>query len=186
VETWHLVAGGAVLVGAALVLSKKVDELPPSGLVAKTGSSSEQARAQQLIPAAQVALRDLQERLETVHGIRTYVGSTRRRQAEQDANVAKGVSATKNSWHLLGRGVDLYPYDPTTGKPDLPGKQIELFRTMHLEAAKFGWRGLAFNQDGSRRYITTTKGKVWDGGHLEFPEGMTFAQASHQKGGGLA
>jgi hypothetical protein len=153
--------------------------------------TSEEARAQQLVPAAYVALSRLRAALLAL-GIRVYVGSTRRTESEQDANVAKGVSATKQSWHLLGRGVDLYPYDPSTGKPDLQGRRVELFQRMHSEAAKLGWHGIAFNPDGTKRYITTTKdGKkkqVWDGGHLEFREGMTFAQAAalQTKGGKIA
>lgn len=137
-------------------------------------TSTEKKRIEGLVPSAQQALRELRERLSAI-GIRTLVGQTLRNVSEQNAVVSSGNSATKNSWHLVGRGVDLYPYDGD--KPDLNGKRIDLFRTMHAEASKLGWRGLAFNPDGSKRYITTNKGKVWDGGHLEFPEGMTFAQA---------
>jgi len=188
VATWHYLAGGAVLIGGALLLRSKVDSIAPSGLAVKAGglTTSEEARLQQLVPSAQVALRRLQARLLEL-GIGTYVGSTARTEAQQAANVSKGVSATNHSWHRLRRGVDLYPKLPN-GQPDLQGTQLEKFRTMHLEAEKFLWRGLAFHKDGSKRYITTNKGKVWDGGHLEFPEGMTWAQAeaAARKGGQLA
>jgi hypothetical protein len=186
-EWWHY-AAGAALVGGALVLNQRDPTPAPGALAVKTGGllTSEQARAQQLIPAAQSALERLQADLLTNYHLGTYVGSTRRNPAEQAAIVAKGASATQHSWHLLGRGVDLYPIAPD-GKPDLPGKHLELFRTMHQVATRYGWRGLAFHPDGTKRYIETVKGKVWDGGHLEFPEGMTYAlAAAGAKGGGLA
>jgi hypothetical protein len=137
---------------------------------------SEAAKIGALVPAARDALVSLRKRLDGM-GIKTLVGSTRRTDSEQASNVEKGVSATQNSWHLLGRGVDLYVYDDKTGIPDLNGVRLDLYRTMHAEAAKLGWTGLAFNPDGSKRYITTKTGKVWDGGHLQFTQGMTFAQA---------
>lgn len=182
-EWWHwaLGGGGLLLMGGA-VAKKVTTSAPKSGGLL----TSEQARAQQLIPPAQVALAHLQAELSDRYGIDTYVGSVRRTPKQQAGNVAKGVSATQHSWHLLDRAVDLYPL-LDDGKPDLNGKLWDTaFRRMHIVAAQFGWRGLAFNTDGTRRYITTTKGKVWDGGHIEFPEGMTWEQASHQKGGGLA
>jgi hypothetical protein len=82
--------------------------------------------------------------------------------------------------------VDLYPIDPETGQPDLNGKRTELFRIMHERAELHGWRGIAFNADGTKRYLNTSKGRVWDGGHLEFPEGLTWAQAEAVKRSGLA
>lgn len=188
---WALGGGGLLL--AAGLATKKATSDPSrvaSGTAAKPGGllTSEQARAQQLVPAAQIALARTQEALRDEFDIDTYVGSVRRNSAQQAANVAKGVSATQRSWHLLDRAVDLYPKLPD-GKPDLDGKQTEKFRTMHEVAKRFGWRGLAFNSDGSKRYIITTKDgkqhKVWDGGHIEFPEGMTWEQASHQKGGAV-
>jgi hypothetical protein len=194
-ETWHyLVGGGAVLIGGALLWKRKVDEPVhvDGALAAKPGHplTSEEARAAQLIPTAQLALERTRAELEQDWGIRTYVGSTRRNPDEQAKIVAKGNSATQKSWHLLGRAVDLYPYDPDTGKPDLAGKHVDLFRTMQEVGAGYGWTNIAFNPDGSKRLITTTKNgkqvKVWDGGHMQFTEGMTFAQASHDKGGPVA
>lgn len=131
-----------------------------------------------LLPQVRDRLAELRRRLEAM-GIKTLVGSTKRTPAQQESVVAGGTSATTRSWHVLGRAVDLYPYGPD-GKADLDGRYVDRFRTMHAEAAKLGFRGLAFNADGSKRYITTSKGKVWDGGHLEFPEGMTYAQAEAQ------
>lgn len=131
-----------------------------------------------LLPQVRDALAELRRRLKA-KGIDTMVGSTKRTPAQQEGVVSDGTSATTRSWHVLGRAVDLYPYGPD-GNPDLDGRHVDRFRIMHTEAKALGFRGLAFNADGTKRYITTSKGKVWDGGHLEFPEGMTYAQAEAQ------
>ncbi len=131
-----------------------------------------------LLPQVRDALAELRRRLKA-KGIDTMVGSTKRTPAQQEGVIADGASATTRSWHLLGRAVDLYPFGPD-GKADLAGKYTDRFRTMHAEAKALGFRGLAFNADGSKRFITTSKGQTWDGGHLEFPEGMTYAQAETQ------
>lgn len=167
------------LVGRKALSPSSDDDAAPASL-----NPSEQARLEQLIPEAQTALVSLMARLRQL-GIQTYVGSTRRNPAEQAAIVQRGNSATQHSWHLLGRAVDLYPRLPN-GQPDLNGSQLDAFRTMHAESKAFGWSGLAFNADGSKRLITTTKGgkqaKVWDGGHLQFTDGMTWAQAASKAG----
>jgi hypothetical protein len=146
---------------------------------------SEAARRLTLIPAARAALDDLIEDLAKL-GVQVFVGSTRRTPTEQSVAVSSGASSTQQSWHLLDRAVDLYPIDPETGQPDLNGKRTELFRIMHERAELHGWRGIAFNADGTKRYLNTSKGRVWDGGHLEFPEGLTWAQAEAVKRSGLA
>jgi hypothetical protein len=191
---WSWAIGGAVLLatgGTAAVVRKRSVGGRGGHLL-----TSEEARMAQLLPQVRSALQALRARLDA-EGIPTHVGSTRRDPDEQAAIVARGRSATKRSWHLLGRAVDLYPLDPATGQPDTAGRHFALFRRMHELAdtvgpmtGRWGWRGLAFNADGSRRFITTNKGKVWDGGHLEFPEGMTYEVASRtpitKKGGKLA
>lgn len=101
-------------------------------------------------------------------GIRVKVGSTGRSELEQARQMAAGRSATMQSAHRRGQAVDLYPIDPTTGFPDYAGRRLELYQRMHEIAARLGWRGLAFNPDGSRRYLQTARGRIWDGGHLEW------------------
>lgn len=102
-------------------------------------------------------------------GLAVYVGQTLRSHDEEAAAIDAGRSAVKSySWHELGRAVDLYPINPDTGSADKAGKRVDLFQQMHAAAAARGFRGIAFNADGSKRYITTSKGKVWDGGHLEW------------------
>jgi len=119
-------------------------------------------------------------------GIRLFTGSTRRTSEQQAAVVAKGTSAVKTaSWHQSGRAVDAYPIDPVTGKPDLAGKNAGAFRQMHQEWAKLGGSGLAYSPypDGPMRYLTTSKGKVWDGGHLEYHGGYPTALAALRASG---
>lgn len=119
-------------------------------------------------------------------GIKILIGQTRRTLEEEKANFDKGASATMNSWHMLGLAVDVYPYGPD-GKPDLAGKHVDLFRVMQNEAKAFGFSGISFNSDGTQKFITVNKGtprehKTWDGGHLQYMGGMTFAQAMTKYG----
>jgi hypothetical protein len=119
-------------------------------------------------------------------GIKLYTGSTKRTRGQQAALVAKGASAVKTaSWHESGRAVDAYPIDPKTGKPDLQGKNEAAFRLMHQEWAKLGGTGLAYSPypDGAKRYLATSKGKVWDGGHLEYRGGFPTALAALKASG---
>ncbi len=135
-----------------------------------------------LLPQVRAKVEQLRANLRA-KGIETTVGSTLRSDEQQDA--LGGASATQDSWHELGRGLDLYPHGPD-GKADRDGKYVDRFYLMHQEAAKLGFRGIAFNDltPGAKpvkRIITTRSGKkTWDGGHLEYREGMTFAQAEAQ------
>jgi hypothetical protein len=103
-------------------------------------------------------------------GISLYTGSTRRTPAEQQKALDSGNSATSISWHMTGRAVDAYPIDPATGQPDLKAKRPDLFRIMHQVWASLGGQGLAYlpYPDGPNRIITGAKGRIWDGGHLEW------------------
>jgi hypothetical protein len=130
-------------------------------------SQSEAERLKALEPDTRTAFLQLRRNL-AAQKIQLFVGQTRRDPKHQATLVARGKSATLQSWHLVGRAIDAYPFDPTTGKPDMAGKNVELYRTYHREAAKLGFKGLAFNPDGSRKYINTNKGKVWDAGHIQY------------------
>lgn len=102
-------------------------------------------------------------------GIPVKVGQVGRTGEEQAAALAAGRSAASLSQHERGLAVDLYPLDPATGRPDLAGKNTALYRRMHAVAAGLGWRGLAFNPDGSVRYLTARDGRrFWDGAHLQW------------------
>lgn len=141
---------------------------------------TEAANRAKLIEEAREALDDLRAEL-AAEGIETFVGSTLRTEDEQSGLVLVGASATNQSWHLLRRAVDLYVIDPATKQPDLNAKLWDtLYRRMHQVAPRFGWTGIAFNPDGSKKYINTSAGKKWDGAHLEFRGGMTWATAAAQ------
>ena len=139
---------------------------------------SRELRLSGLLPHVRAAFEALENDLLNNHHIRLHVGSTVRNETEQSKLVNSGNSATNHSWHLLRRAIDTYPIVEASGKPDINGTHLELYKTLHNVAPKYGFRGLAFNPDGTKRYITGKKGKVWDGGHLEYPDGMTWAQAA--------
>lgn len=140
-------------------------------------TATEAAKIDALRPEVADALRAARADL-LDQGMKTLVGQTKRTADEESAAVARGSSATHNSFHVLGRAVDLYPYDPDTGEADMNGVNVDLFKQMHAVLANYGFTNIAFNADGSKKYITTSKGKVWDGGHAQFTNGMTFAQAA--------
>lgn len=145
----------------------------------------EASRRAKLLPQVRLAYDALRAELAALHGIELLLVSTRREQLEQDAKVAAGLSATRDSWHLLGRALDVQ-----TGRPnaageivwDAKGKDVESYRTLHRVAPRYGFRGTpngsAFGPDGSPAYIKTSSGKVWDAGHLEFREGYASVAAA--------
>jgi hypothetical protein len=166
-----MVAGGAALAGAVWWQSENdesVIDMVTDYLALLTTSETE--RMDQLEPETQSKLRDLIFALSAA-GIRVRVGQTLRTAAQEKANIAAGLSSADlvHSWHELGRAVDLYPYDPDTGEPDMKGKRVDLFQQMHSIAKAQGWRGIAFQADGvTKRLIKNSKGKlIWDGGHIE-------------------
>lgn len=168
-DGFELLLGLGLLAGAAWATEVLVTRL--------VESAAEASAINAMIPPAAEALRTLRDALAQA-GIMTRVGSTRRTAAEQAAALASGHSSTSHSWHLLGRAVDLYPFDPLTGQPDMDGRNDGLFQQMHAIASSLGWTGLAYNADGTRRLLTNAAGqKYWDGGHLQWTEGMTFADA---------
>lgn len=174
-----------IIIGVLVVL------LAGGGTVAivKT-SNSEAAKLGKLLPHVRARLERVRAAL-AARGIQTFVGQTLRTPEYQETRVASGNSATSKSWHLafpdpLGgpdgaRALDMYPIDPATGKPDLDGKRVDLFKAMHDAGAVEGFQNLAFTADGSKRYITTNKGKIWDGGHMEYREGLSWDAAKAVK-----
>lgn len=163
-----IVAAVALLVGGGTVGVKKL---------VKATSSKEAGRLAGLLPHVRDKLQELRRRLEA-QGIPTLVGQTIRDADEQAAIVVKGASTTQQSWHRLGRAVDLYPI--VNGEPDLDGKHTEVFRTMAKEAVKLGFQTLAFHtSDWSVRYLVRSNGtKFWDGGHLQWTDGLTWSAAA--------
>jgi len=127
-----------------------------------------------LTPDTQAAYAQLELLMFQRHGIRLRRGQTVRSEEQQRRLVETGASAALFSWHLVGRAIDAYPIDPATGQPDMEGRNIDLFRKMHVIWAELGGLGLAFSPypEGPIRLITVKKNgvpkKIWDGGHLEF------------------
>jgi len=103
---------------------------------------------------------------------------------EEQANVDPSKTGTNNSWHEIGRALDIYVYDEK-GKLDMDGKREDLYLILHKTAVKHGFSNIAFNKDWSKRFITTKSGaKKRDLAHIEYRDGMTWAQAkaSYDKG----
>lgn len=169
-ETKILIATGAGIGVVAWWLSReRFDPIDELGDVLVQLTTTDESRLSSMQPDAQAAARQLIAAL-AADGIRVKVGQTFRTPAQEKAVIDAGRSAVKtHSWHELGRAMDLYPFNPDTGKPDLDGERVDVFARMHQIAGEMGWRGIAFNSDGSKRLITNAKGqKIWDGGHLEW------------------
>ena len=157
-----LLLGGAGLFALAAV--------SPRG---KAKSMSEAERIAALTPDTQLALRTLRAKL-AAKGIKLYVGSTVRDRAGQDKHVQAGRSDADNSWHLVRRAFDVYVIDPKTGNRDTKGLLIDSYKSLAKEAAALGLRGIGFNADGSKRYLSSG---AWDPFHFEFRGGMTWTKA---------
>lgn len=130
----------------------------------------EKKRLDGLLPHVREKVVILRNRL-AERGLETFVGQTDRTQDEQLINVQNGASDTLDSWHLLRRAIDLYVY--RKGQKWDAGSVAD-YKIMHDEAAKLGFTGIAFNADGTKKYLKSGK---WDGGHLQYTDKMTFAQA---------
>lgn len=148
-------------------------------MVRKRITMTQSERLNALLPEVRSNLQRLRETL-SAKGITTFVGRTGATEEQQESLVQSGKSGTRQSFHRLGRAVDLYIRDPTTNAVDFKGRNEDLYRTMHNLAPVFGFTGLAFNADGSKRFLRTKSGPIWDIGHLQYTSGMTFAQAAAQ------
>lgn len=135
-------------------------------------TAGELLRIQGLLPPVRKALQTLREKLAGV-GIRTAVRSTRRTPTEQAELVALGKSDTSQSFHVIGRAVDVYVFGPDD-KLDLDGKYEDRYLTMHKIAATLGFTNVAYDAAWKPKYL---KSGARDLGHLQFTGGMTFAQA---------
>lgn len=138
-------------------------------------SGTENERLNALIPevrAKVVALRNIL----AGKGIDTFIGSTIRTEAEGAKNYAEGRSATTQSWHLLGRAVDLYVQK--NGRVIYsPKDALTEYQTLGAEAKKLGFRWLGTGT------ICSATGKCFtDPAHIEYRNGMTFAQAAAKAG----
>lgn len=168
-----LLAVLALLVGGAVAVRKL--------------GNAEAERRERLLPKVRTAFDGVRAELAAVHGIELAIVSTRRTEDEQAAKVAAGVSATNQSWHLLGRAVDVQTGRRNSAGAvvwDPNGKDLASYQRLHEVARRYGFRGVPqgspFDSKGNRAYINGSKGPIWDGGHLEFTDGLTFAQAKER------
>lgn len=144
-------------------------------------TTTEESRLSQLEPETEQMVRQLLQNLANA-GMMVEVGSTLRTQAQEKAAIASGHSAVKtHSWHEIGRAVDLYPYDPNTGQPDMNGKNDALFIQMQQAAVDLGFHQIAYDSNWNRKYLSNG---VWDGGHMEWHGPYaTIADAVASEGG---
>ncbi len=159
----------AVVIGVWLVTrDDDTDPIDVIGDALTMLTTTEETRLSELEPETQAAARQLIATMAT-QGVRLHVGQTLRSPAQEKAVIVAGASAVKtHSWHELGRAVDMYP-DDGNGSPDYNATNLDNYRLMHDDAASLGFKGIAFNDDGSKHLITNSKGKkIWDGGHLQF------------------
>jgi hypothetical protein len=150
----------------------------------ETLTSTEEGRLEKLEPETQGLVRSLIANL-NAQGYQVTVGQTLRTVAAEKADVAAGKSSKGQvySWHNIGRAVDLYMVDPDTGETDYNGSNDTLYQALASAATSLGFRSLAYNDDGSRHYLNTVKGPVWDGGHIEYHgPNATLAQAISAEG----
>ena len=155
-------------------------------------SETEASRLATLRPEVRAAFERLRAAM-ALQGVQLFVVSTRRTADEQAAKVAAGLSGTgSQSWHLLGRALDFNVgiRDTTTGKlrADAKAENVTDYRRVHDTAHVFGFRGIPdgrpFTIDGKPAYITNASGKkIWDVYHLEYTEGMSYAQAAKRDAG---
>jgi hypothetical protein len=188
-RTRHVHVVVALILGAVAALllwqgpervADAIDAL--EAIVMRALGKKEAANRLELLPQVRDALDAVRAEL-AAEGIETFIGSTYRTVEQQAAAVANRASDTEQSWHRLRRAVDLYPIDPETGFWDGEGRTWDtLFRRMHDVAAAHGFRGIAFvgpGGQGARKFLSSGR---WDGGHLEYREGLTWAAAAEAQG----
>lgn len=149
-----------------------------------TLTTTDESRLAQLQPDVEAAVRAVIADAVSA-GFAVKVGQTLRTSAQEKIQIDAGrTSATQtHSWHQIGRAVDLYVIDPTTGDVCYKGQRPDLALQLARFAEARGFRQLGFNADGSPRYINGKKGPIWDVGHIEYraPYG-TLAQAIAAEG----
>lgn len=175
------------MTGRAWIILFVLVALVVGGVVAlRKLSETEEARLARLRPEVRAAFEGLRARM-AAQGVQLYVISTRRTEDEEAEKVAEKKSTTLNSFHLLGRAIDFNVQikDPATGKvrSDNTGTDVETYRQVQAAARGFGFRGIPngspFKPDGSKAYLSSG---AWDVFHLEYTDGLTFAQAKLRDG----
>lgn len=162
-----LIGGGALLLVKAAFAAQDARIRPLT--------DAETERESRLIPAVREALYALRRALARA-GIQTFVGQTWHSAEQAERGFLEGRSATRQSWHMTGRAVDIYVIDPATGKPDVHANRMDLYERMGALARKLGWRWL-----GTGVIVNPETGATFrDPYHLEYRQGLTYAQALEQ------
>lgn len=137
----------------------------------------EQRRLNRLLPSVRAKVMKLRENLLKL-GIRIHVGSTSRTKKQQLENLKAGRAAIIRSWHRVNRAADIYVIDPKTDKIDIKAKRLDLYKTMHEEAKKLGFRVLGTRLLRGRKTAKHPKGKSFrDPYHIELREELTWREA---------
>lgn len=161
---WLLVVAGGLLAFA----TARGSRTPMRAL-----TLAEERRLGGLVPSAQIALQRLRLQLHR-NGIETFVGQTRQDQATAEEMFSTGRSATRTSWHLVGRAVDLYVV--VGGQVDFSGRYKAVYERLGAVARAMGWRWLGTGTITNRE----TGATFTDPAHVEFREGLTWTQAAGQ------
>jgi hypothetical protein len=183
IATYWVVSGGADAIGISdnSLVGYAINAV---GDTVQSFTSTAEGRLQKLEPTTQGLVRQVIADLNS-QGYQVTVGETLRTVAAEKADVAAGKSSATQvySWHNIGRAVDLYMVDPATGSTDYAGANDTLYQALANTATSYGFRSLAYNADGSRHYLNTVKGSVWDGGHIEYHgDNATLAAAIASEG----
>ncbi|HET7037173.1 MAG TPA: hypothetical protein VFI42_15920 [Thermomicrobiaceae bacterium] len=104
-------------------------------------------------------------------GFDVYVGRTLGTAADVAAAVAAGRAAKgmKVDWHMLRRAADLRQRKKDGGPNfDQSAASEPFWRALYEEATAMGLRSLAYHPDGTKFIIQTSKGPIWDSGHVEY------------------
>ena len=119
------------------------------------------------------------------HGWRPRIQQALRTQAEQMENVRKGVSRTKNSYHLYGLAADILDDDNPLGADRIKERRFCLMLASSAWAHGLGTGTLwGLSVADAAKVVAAISGKDWDAtcglgwdaGHVEV-KGITLAQA---------
>lgn len=137
----------------------------------------EQRRLSRLLPSVRDKVIELRNGLRKL-GIDIHVGSTSRTKKQQLENLKAGRSAIVRSWHRVNRAADIYVINPKTGKVDTDAERLDLYKIVHDEAKKLGFRVLGTGILRGRKTEKHPKGKPFrDPFHVELREGLTWREA---------
>lgn len=146
-------------------------------IVVRELTKTEAARLQTVQPQVRAAYERLRALLEQ-RGVESFVVSAGRTAEQQAAKVAAKLSDTNNSWHRLGRALDLWLRRRGESDWDKNARDAALYAELRDAAPLAGFSTIAWRQTSSgweKKYLS---GGAWDAGHIQFTEGLKFADAA--------